>query len=154
MSVILRKRKNADGSTTLRLDIYHSGERRIETLKHLKLSKPSNLLDREQNKKRIQQAEEIALSRSVELEATNYSIVSDAGKKTIIAAWMYNYIENYSKKDKRNMQGALNRFELFLKEENKTGLTFGNINALIIEDFIDFLEANSTGEGASSYYNR
>ena len=40
MSVVLRKRKNADGSTTLRLDIYKDGQRTVETLKHLKLSKP------------------------------------------------------------------------------------------------------------------
>jgi hypothetical protein len=40
MSVILRKRKNADGTTTLRLDIYHDGKRSVETLKYLKLAKP------------------------------------------------------------------------------------------------------------------
>jgi integrase/recombinase XerD len=49
---------------------------------------------------------------------------------------------------------VLNRFIAFLNEDKKTGLTFGNLNALIIEDFIEFLEANSAGEGASSYYSR
>jgi integrase/recombinase XerD len=154
MSVILRKRKNSDGSTTLRLDIYHNGERKVETLKHLKLAKPSNILDREQNKKRLQQAEEIAVVRAAELQASNYNLVTDAGKKTVITVWMQNYVDNYKKKDKRNVQGALNRFATFLDEEKKTGLTFGNLNELIIEDFIEFLEANSTGEGAASYYNR
>jgi integrase len=154
MSVVLRKRKNADGSQTLRLDIYHNGQRTVETLKHLKLSKPSNLLDREQNKKRMQQAEEIAVTRAAELEANNYNMVTDAGKKTSITVWMQNYVDSYTKKDKRNMQGALNRFTAFLAGDKKTGLTFGNLNALIIEDFIEFLEANSTGEGALSYYNR
>ncbi len=154
MSVILRKRKNADGSTTLRLDIYRNGQRTVETLKHLKLAKPSNLLDREQNKKRMQQADEIAISRAAELEANNYSMVTDAGKKTIITVWMQNYVDAYTKKDKRNMQGALNRFAAFLKEDKKADLTFGNLNALIIEDFIEYLEAHSTGEGAGSYYNR
>ncbi len=48
----------------------------------------------------------------------------------------------------------LNRFTAFLAQDKKTGLTFGNLNALVIEDFIEFLEANSTGEGASSYYAR
>jgi len=154
MSVILRKRKNADGSTTLRLDIYSNGQRTIETLKHLKLAKPSNLLDREQNKQRMQQADEIAATRSAELEANNYNMVTDIGKKTIVTVWMQSYVDGYTKKDKRNMQGALNRFAAFLSEVKKSGLTFGNLNALLIEDFIDFLEANSTGEGAASYYNR
>ena len=64
MSVILRKRKNANGTTSLRLDIFHNGERKIETLKHLQLSKPSTLLDREHNKAKLQQAEEIAVARA------------------------------------------------------------------------------------------
>ena len=154
MSVILRKRKNSDGTVTLRLDIYHNGQRTVETLKHLKLSKPSNPADREQNKARLKQADEIAVTRAAELEANNYSMVSDAGKKTIITEWMQTYIDKYTKKDKRNMQGAQHRFKDFLIEVKKAGLTFGGINALIIEDFIDYLEANSTGEGANSYYSR
>src|SRR4051812_8732214 len=154
MSVTLRKRKNADGTTSLRLDIYTDGKHKIETLKHLQLNKTSNILDREQNKKRMQQAEEIAVTRAAELEANNYSMVTDAGKKTIISVWMQNYVDIYTKKDKRNMQGALNRFAAFLREDKKAGLTFGSLNALIIEDFIEFLEHNSTGEGAASYYNR
>lgn len=154
MSVKLRKRKNADGSTSLRLDIYRNGQRTIETLKNLKLSKVSNASDREENKKLMQQAEAIRVARAAELEANNYSMVSDAGKKTIITVWMQSFVDGYSKKDKRNMQGALNRLSSYLIEINKTGLTFGNLTALLIEDFIDYLEANSTGEGAASYYNR
>ena len=154
MSVILRKRKNADGSTSLRLDIYHNGQRTIETLKHLKLSKVSNVTDREENKKQLQQAESIKAARAAELEANNYSMVSDAGKKTIITVWMQSFVDGYTKKDKRNMHGALNRFSDYLTEVGNTGLTFGNLTPLLIEDFIDFLEAKSTGEGASSYYSR
>ena len=154
MSVILRKRKNADGSTSLRLDIYHNGQRTIETLKNLKLSKVSNLIDREENKKSLQQAESIRAARANELEANNYNMVSDAGKKTIILVWMQSFVDGYTKKDKRNMQGALNRFSDYLIEVGNTGLTFGNLTPLLIEDFIDFLEAKSKGEGASSYYSR
>ncbi len=154
MSVLIRKRKNADGSTSLRLDIYHNGQRTIETLKNLKLAKFSNVKDREDNKKLLQQAEAIRVTRAAELEANNYSMVSDAGKKTIITIWMQSFVDGYTKKDKRNMQGALNRFADYLTEVRQPGLTFGNLTALIIEDFIDYLEANSTGEGAASYYNR
>ncbi|MCX6314149.1 MAG: site-specific integrase [Sphingobacteriales bacterium] len=154
MSVILRKRKNADGSTSLRLDIFHNGRRTIETLKHLKLSKPSNLLDREENKELLKKAEAIRLARTVALEENNYNMESEAGKKTIITEWMQAYIDGYTKKDKRNLQGVLKRFISFLSERKLTGLTFGILTALIIEDFIDFLEAKSTGEGASSYFTR
>ena len=154
MSVILRKRKNTDGTTTLRLDIYKNGMRTIETLKELKLAKPSNLADRESNKKLLQQAEAIRVTRAADLEANDYNMVTDTGKKTVVTAWLQNYVDAYTKKDKRNMQGALNRFSDYLIEVKKQSLTFGNINALLIEDFIDYLENKSTGEGAASYYNR
>jgi integrase/recombinase XerD len=154
MSVILRKRKNSDGTTSLRLDIFYNGQRTIETLKNLKLSKVSNIQDREENKRLLQQAEAIKVARAAELEANNYNLVTDAGKKTVITVWMKSYVDSYTKKDKRNMQGALSRFEDFLGEIKRVGLTFSNLNALIIEDFIDYLENKSTGEGAASYYNR
>lgn len=154
MSVKLRKRKNSDGTTSLRLDIYNNGERTIETLKHLQLVKPSTILDREHNKQKLQQAEEIAVARGAELQAMDYSMITDAGRKTIVVDWMQNYVDNYQKKDKRNMAGALKKFKLFLNRERKTGLTFGNLTPLLIEDFMQYLDSISTGEGASSYYNR
>ena len=154
MSVILRKRKNVDGSTTLRLDIYRNGKRSIETLKELKLAKTSNLADRENNKKLLQQAEAIRVTRAADLEANDYNMITDTGKKTVVTAWLQTYVTAYNKKDKRNMQGALNRFSDYLIEVKKQNLTFGNINALLIEDFIDYLETKSIGEGAASYYNR
>ena len=116
MSVTLRKRKNADGTTSLRLDIYSNGRRTIETLKHLQLAKPSNVSDREDNKQLMQQAESIRLIRATELEANNYSMVTDSGKKTIVTIWMQSYVNGYTKKDKRNMQGAQKRFSEFWDE--------------------------------------
>ena len=67
---------------------------------------------------------------------------------------MQNYVDTYTKQDKRNMQGVLNRFESFLAEIKKKGITFGNLNGLLIEDFIDYLQQRSKGEGAKSYYAR
>jgi len=154
MSVKLRKRKNSDGTTSLRLDIYNNGERTIETLKQLQLVKAATLLDREHNKQKLQQAEEIAVARGAELQAMDYSMITDAGRKTIVVHWMQNYVDNYKKKDKRNMAGALKKFNLFLNQERKTGLTFGNLTPLLIEDFMEYLDSISTGEGATSYYNR
>ena len=154
MSVTLRKRKNADGTTSLRLDIYDYGKRTIETLKHLQLYKGTKLTDKEANKELLKKAEAICLARTVELEGNNYNMDNEAAKRTAVTDWMQTYIDKYRLKDKRNMQGARNRFENFLKEEGKGGLCFGNLTALIIEDFIHFLERGSSGEGASSYYNR
>ena len=154
MSVKLRKRENADGTTTLRLDIYHNGQRKVETLKHLQLAKPSNLADREANKTNLQLAQKIAIERAAQLEANNYNMVTDAGNSTLVTVWMQSYIKGYEKKDVRNMQGVTNRFIAYLKKINKPQLTFNNLDALLIEGFIEYLETNSEGEGARSYYKR
>lgn len=154
MSVILRRRPNRDGTISQRLEIYHNGIRTYETLKHLKLAKPSNLFARENNKHLQKQAESIRVARAAELDANNYNLTSNSGKNVIVIDWIQSYIDKYSKSDKRNIQGALNRFKNFLHEENISNLTFGNITPPLIEDFIEYLEEKSIGEGAISYYNR
>jgi site-specific recombinase XerD len=154
MSVKLRKRKNSDGTTTLYLDIYFNGERKYEFLKHLKLSKGTNPADKQTNKDNTELAKKIAINRAQQLSANDYNMVTDIGKKTIVAEWMQNFIDKYQKKDKRNLQGALNRFTDFLKIDGKTGVTFGSINEVLIERYQDYLRQHSKGEGASSYFTR
>ncbi len=154
MSVTLRKRKNSDGTISLILDIYNNGNRRYEFLKHLKLCKPKNPADRQSNKDKLQQAEKIAVKKAAELSANDYSMVSDTGRKTLVVEWMQSFINSYKKKDKRNMQGALNNFKDFLIEDRKQDLTFGQLTELIISDYQDYLRDRYTGEGPASYFNR
>lgn len=161
MSVTLRKRKNSDGTTSLLLDIYHQGKRRYEFLKELKLAKPSNLKDRQTNKENLELAEKICVKRAQELSAADYDLVTDTGKKTIVVEWMQAFINTYKKKDKRNLQGALNRFKNFLTAEalrlkmpSLESLTFGRLGETLIAEFQEYLREHSTGEGAASYFNR
>jgi integrase/recombinase XerD len=154
MSVTLRKRKNADGSYSLRLDIYKDGVHTIETLKNLKLSKGNTIDERARNKENLKLAEEICHQRRIELEANNYNLETDTGKRTIILDWMDSYIKDYDKSDIRNIEGARNRFKTFLEGKKLSRLTFGNLTPLLIEEFISYLESKSIGEGAKSYYGR
>ena len=154
MSVTLRERKNSDGTITLRLDIYHKGQRTHETLKHLQLEKPSNPATVAANKVKKHLAKKIVIDRAKQLEENGYNMVSDAGNKTIVTEWMQSYIKTYEKKDVRNMQGVMNRFIKYLEKINKPKLTFQSLDALLIESFIEYLEATSEGEGARSYYKR
>ncbi|MEO7769327.1 MAG: hypothetical protein ABIS01_17975 [Ferruginibacter sp.] len=85
------------------------------------------MADRENNKERLKQFEPIAVARASQLEAINYNMDSESGKKTIVTECIQNYVDTYTKKDKRNMQGAVNRFPNFLSEIKKTGITFGNL---------------------------
>lgn len=153
MSVKLRKKKNKSGSTSLYLDIYHNGKRDYEFLT-IRLAKPVTAADREANRETMDLAKKIALKREQELTANDYNLAADNGKHTVISTWMQTYIDKYKKKDKRNMQGALNRFKAFLVEEKKNSLAFGQITETIVSDFQDYLRARSEGEGAASYFNR
>jgi len=154
MSVILRKKKNKDGSTSLYLDIYSDGKRKYEFLKNLKLSKPSNPADRIANSESFRLAKQIAIKRAHELSAGDYGLISESGKKTIVCDWMQLFVDDYRKRDKRNMQGVLNRFKDFLLTKKLQGLTFGRLSETLIEDFRDFLKDGCKGEGAASYFSR
>lgn len=154
MSVILRKRKNSDGTVSLLLDVYNNGKRNYEFLKHLKLDKGTTLIERQTNKEKLETAKKIATNRANELEANNYKIVSDTGKKADVVQWMQNYVDAYKLKDKRNMQGALNRFSSFLIDLRLTGLTFSELSENLIIDFRNYLNNTSIGEGGASYFAR
>ena len=154
MSVTLRKRTNSDGTTTLRLDILHNGQRWYEALKNLKLSKPTTLLLRESNKDLLRQAEQIRTSRAAELEAGNYGMVSDKGKRQLVIQWLDSYVDKYTKEDKRVMKAVIAEFSKFLQDEGEEKITFSALTSNLLENFVGQLNAAHTGEGASTYYRR
>jgi hypothetical protein len=155
MSITVRTRINSDGTSSLRLDIYHNGKRWIETLQNIKLiTRPSTPGERQQNKEKMSLAEQIAHERAKQLDASEHDIEIDTGKKILVVDWMQSYVDKYKKKDKRNMQGALNRFKKFLQEQNIKALSFAALKEHHIIDFQDYLLARSVGEGAASYFNR
>ncbi len=154
MGVTLRERINKDGSTTFILDIIHNGIRKRENLSNIKLVKSSNPIDRQTNKENRELAKRIATKRAQELEANDYNTMTETGKKTLVVDWMQNYVNNYTKKDKRNMQGALNHFLQYLQTQKVNGLTFHRLSDLIIAGYRDYLMSISKGEGAASYFAR
>lgn len=154
MSVTLEKRKNADGTTSLRLIIYNNRQRKVETLKHLQLQKGTTPDVRNKNADLLKQAKAIQVARAAELEASGYNLATDAGKKTNVIAWLKAYITGYNKKDVRVMKACVNMFEQFLAEKKKTDLTFVQLTPVVIDNFIDYLNEKCEGEGAASYYRR
>lgn len=150
MAVKLRKRKNADGTTSLRLDIYIDGKRSRVTLNHLKLSKGTTLIEREQNKEKLKMAEKIRHAKDIEVQSDEYDIKASA-TKIVVKDWMQEYINNYTKADIRHMIGVRNKFIEFTKNES---LSFKKLDAVLIEEFIEYLESKSKGEGAASYFAR
>ena len=150
MSVKLRKRKNKDGTTSFRLDIYTNGSRVYELIPNLKLSAGNSAIDKEQNKEKLKLAERIRNAKETEVLSDNYSIKTDSSR-IIVKDWMNKYISSYTKSDIRHMIGVRKRFVEFTKNAD---ITFNKLDAVMIEEFIEYLEQKSVGEGAASYFAR
>lgn len=155
MGVKLKKRQNRSGTISLYLEIYHSGKRYYEFLNQLKLKKPLSPSDRIYNKNCLEWAKQIEINRAKEIIEKGYDLKSNEGRLTGVISWMQNYINNYRKKDIRNLQGALNKFSVFVKEEERRNdLRFGELNEQIVIDYQGYLRSVCKGEGSSSYFNR
>lgn len=154
MSVTLRKIENKDFTTSLYLDIYHSGKRYKEFLKECKLVKVQTPNDRVTNKQKMQLANQIRDKRSIELQANEDGVMANHNNKIELQAYFESYIASYNKKDKRNVEGVYNKFLTFSKEANINITTLKQLNESMVQDFADYLQSVSTGEGASSYFAR
>lgn len=154
MSVILRKRENKDLTTSLYLDIYHEGKRHFEFLKECKLLRIVNPTDRKANKEKLALANQIRDKRSIQLQANSENLMTNHGNKIELKAYFENFIENYNKKDKRNVEGVYKKFLAFAKDEKLNITTLKQLNENIVQDFADYLQNVCSGEGASSYFAR
>lgn len=154
MSVTLRKKPNRDGTISLYLDVYHNKNRHKEYLKDCKLCKPTNAIDRKHNKEILELAENIAIKRAQELISQGYDVVAAFKSNVDFIQYFENYIEKYTKRDKRNMEGACNKFKDFMKKEGIRSLTMKQLTEDIIHRYAEYLREISKGEGASSYFKR
>ena len=132
MSVTLRRKPNKDGSISLYLDIYHNKKRHKEFLKDCKLYRATNAPERKVNKETLELAENIAIKRSQELVSQGYDVLASFKSDVDFIQYFENYINIYTKKDKRNMEGALNKFKDFMKKEGIKSLTMKQLTENII----------------------
>ena len=154
MSVILRKRKNRDGTTSLLLDIYHNSKRHYEFLKELKLIKPQTAFDREENRNRLKLAEQIKNKREQQLQSDDYDITPDFKKNIDFIQLFENYLNSYTKKDKRVMDACFNKFKEFMNETGITRLTTKQINENLVNEFKEYLEQTLNGETPANYFKK
>lgn len=156
MSVTLRKKTSADGSySALYLDIYHNGKRNREFLKNLKLvNAPRTPLERENNKKILNQAEQIKLNRALELEGNEYDITAKHKQNINFIDFYQNFVATYQKEDLRVQKAVLGKFLDFLKTENIKITTSKQINNDLCIEFKEYLESRLNGESPMSYFSR
>jgi integrase len=156
MSVLLKERKNDDGTISQFLIIYSSRDRKrhYEFLPNLKLEKGTTPDVRQRNKERRETAKSIKLSRETQLAENDYDIKSTLSKSVLVLEWMESFAKGYKKKDKRNIEGVLGRFKTFLSDRIETNLLMKDFNENIVHLFKEKLQETCQGEGAKSYYAR
>lgn len=91
-------------------------ERKKEELKLYLVSKPRTAEEREHNKETLQLAEKIRQEREQERlnDVMGYRV--NTHKNDNIISFFDTYVEDYQKKDLRNVRLAINRFKTFLRE--------------------------------------
>lgn len=156
-NVTLREKPLTNGNISLYLDIYRDGVRVKEYLKLYIVEKPKSTAERAENKETLRLAEEIRTARQSELNHSAFGLVSPVKQRVYLYEYFENYIAAYTKKDIRMIIGAFARFKSFMEKENpyrKQKMKFDELTPDIIRGYVDYLQANSVGEGALGYYQR
>ncbi|MFT4168455.1 site-specific integrase [Dysgonomonas sp. 37-18] len=156
-NVTLREKALSNGNISLYLDIYRDGVRVKEYLKLYIVDKPKNTFERQQNKETLQLAEEIRTARETELNHSAFGLVSPVKKRINFLEFFQNYVDTYTKKDLRMMQGSLQRFKNFLAESYPTMKNYikpEQMDKDMMVKFVEYLQNRSIGEGARGYFQR
>lgn len=134
-------------------------ERRREYLSLYLWQAPRTPEERLQNKKTLDLAKKLRYERGQEMleNAEGYRIKKD--KNINFLKYFQEYINKYTKKDKRMLDMALNRFKAFLSESPiykryARVIRPEQLNKDMIVAFTEYLQEHSKGEGAKSCFQR
>ncbi|GHA68746.1 site-specific integrase [Pontibacter akesuensis] len=153
--VRLRQRKLSNGNLSLYLDYYNGGVRQYEYLKLYLIEKPKNALDKQSNQSALELAQRIKAKRTEEALLGNYDLQSKSLSHTDFLKFYQAYITTYTKADYRVLSASLKKFKAYLKERfGKEKLLCKELTQNLIIGYKDYLEANHTGEGPLTYFNR
>jgi site-specific recombinase XerD len=162
----------ADGRISLYLDYYlgyshyvdeETGKakikhnRRKEGLNLYLIGQPRTQLERQKNKEKLELAAKIREEREQELKENRHGYRLKKERSINFLDYYQSYIDHYTKKDLRNIKGALERFKSFLTEKYPALQQYikpDQINKDMMSGFVEYLEQHSKGVGAWSYYQR
>lgn len=164
----------SDGRESLFLDyyfgytmVYDEGKDKMVTRKdrkreYLKLylwQAPRTPVERQQNKETLELAKKIRFERGQALleSVEGYRLKKD--RQINFLDYFQTYIDNYTKKDVRMVQIALQRFRDFLNETPEytkfaKSIKPEQLNKDMMVAFTEYLQSRSIGEGAKSIYQR
>lgn len=131
--------------------------RRKENLSLYLLDKPRTAVERQQNKETLELATKIRAEREQELKESMLGYRLRKDRNVNFLDYFQSCIDNYTKKDLRMMQIALNRFKDFLREKYpvyESNIRAEHLNKDMMAQFVEYLQSRSVGEGAKSIYQR
>lgn len=132
-------------------------DRKKETLNMYLIAKPRTPEERQLNKETLELAKQIRIEREQALKAAKTGKRIAVSKKVNFLEYFQSYIDNYTKKDIRMVEGVFRRFKDFLVLEYpvfKTTIRPDQLNKDMMVAFVAYLEKHSTGEGARGYFQR
>lgn len=134
-------------------------DRKREYLKLYLWQAPRTPIERKTNKDTLELAKEIRFERSQQLKNDKEGYRLKKRQQVNFIDYFSAYIESYTKKDIRMIQIALQRFKDFLRDTPEYTKFESNINpsqisSEMVEDFCEYLQSRSIGEGARSIYQR
>lgn len=172
-TVKLRERKLANGKISLYLDIYsgtvadidatgkikYKGNRIRKSLGLTIISKPKNKQEREANKRNMELAREMCKAEENRLQNQSNTGIKIINDDIDFYEFYEDYIEEYAKKDIRQIKRALVQFKLYLASTRrfrhlKNRLEFSSISKSMIEGYAEFLKQKFSGEGPHTVFAR
>lgn len=156
MSVTLRKKQDNKGEIfRLYLDIYHNGKRNYEFIKNVKIIKnPRTPLERENNKKALQLAEQIRNNRAVELDGNEYDVTAKFKSNIDFLKFYKEYTDTYQKEDYKVHKAVYKKFITFLELEKIVINSSRDINEELCYEFKEYLAKELNGYTPLSYLKR
>lgn len=135
-------------------------DRKRDYLKLYLWQAPRTPIERQQNKETLELAKKIRFERGQELlESVEGYRLKKERRKINFLDYFQTYISNYTKKDIRMVQIALQRFMDFLNETPEykkfaKSIKPEQLDRDMILAFTEYLQSRSIGEGAKSIYQR
>ena len=139
--------------------MYKSPNRECERLGLYLWRAPRTPIERQQNKDTLELAKKMRFERGQQELENNEGYRLKKKNDINFLDYYQSYIDNYTKKDKRNIELSFKRFKDFLKdtpEYNKyqKRITPQQINRDMILVFVEYLQSRSVGEGAHTLFAR
>jgi integrase/recombinase XerD len=153
MAVYLRKKTLSGGRKSYYLDIWHNEKRHYEFLK-LYIVRAKTPIDKKQNERVKELAENIRAKREIDLQALDHDYIPKFKRETDFLAYFEKFKESYQNKDIRLVKGALKYFIEFLKESEIKYLPVKSLDEQLCKEYKNYLESKVHGETISNYFKK